>query len=167
MLTAHLPAGYITTKILQKSSHIQTLLWCGLLGSIFPDFDFAYLILMQDFGSSHREYWTHMPFFWLCITMTFGAFILFLKPHKNILIGGIFFLTNIWVHLILDTTMAPIYWFKPFSSEAIQWFTLTIEQKYNSWTLNYMLSSFFMAELSIWAIALYIWIKENYTLFRS
>jgi inner membrane protein len=161
MLIAHLPAGYILTKFMQKKSDIQCCLWLGLLGSIFPDFDIMYLYIAEDTGTFHRQYWTHLPIFWLCITMIFFVTTYFINFNKKVICGGLFFLMNIWGHLILDTTMAPVYWLKPLMAKGFQLFDLNIAPVYASWFFNYMMHPFFLSEITLCIGAIVMWISSR------
>ena len=61
MFIVHLPAGYLTTKVLLSHtklplSHRRTVVAVGLVGSIFPDLDLIYFYLLDNQKHLHHQY---------------------------------------------------------------------------------------------------------------
>ncbi len=160
MIIAHLPAGYLLTKALQKGCRarraLQWKLTClGLLASIFPDFDFLYYYLIDEQQTFHREYWTHLPVFWLIASLVLLA-LGRVVARQEFSIAALIVMANIYLHLILDTVTSPVYWFKPFSDQGVR--LLYSKHQYDIWWLNYIFSSGFVFELIICLIAVVVFI---------
>lgn len=69
MIIAHLPAGYLLTKIMSSKFDpaLRTSLWiCGLVASVLPDLDILWFYL-EGGVRNHRYYPTHWPLFWLAL----------------------------------------------------------------------------------------------------
>lgn len=161
MIISHLPAGYILTKVLQQRINTTALIWGGLLGSIFPDFDILYFYLIDGQQVFHHHYWTHLPLFWLSIACV--AFpITRILGLQNLTQGSLFFFANIALHLCLDTLASPMYWLRPFANEGFQIFAHNIEVKFDFWVWNYMLHPVFAPEVLICGVASALWIQKNY-----
>ena len=76
MLLAHASVGLIANRIFQKdiykNSSIKEIFFFDLLVIIFsiiPDFDFFYLIAINNNVLSHHKLVTHTPIFWIVVSM--------------------------------------------------------------------------------------------------
>lgn len=156
MLLAHLPAGYLLSSAMARGQDVRGIFWLGLLGSIFPDLDMLYFYLIDERAHSHRTYLTHLPVFWLCVTFAAAALCGVMQRQK-LTLGCKVFLANIWLHLLLDTTMAPVYWFAPFSDTGIRFYTLELNRMFDFWAFNYLMHPFFACELIIMLAAVWLW----------
>lgn len=164
MIIAHLPAGYLLSKSLQPIIGTRAWLWAGLLGSIFPDFDLVYWYFF-DQGTFHRQFWTHLPLFWLGIsTISFALCIL--TKSRRAFIGYGFFISGVALHLFLDTLIAPVYWLYPFSPQGTQLLTLNLSNHYDFWMWNYIMAPIMLLEFSICAIAATVWMMHNQRFLR-
>jgi len=115
MLIGHLPAGYFLTRYLIKKNKLPlNVFWLGLglIASILPDFDIAWIIIHDTTISSHRNYYTYYPIFWLLLFLISVLVYFFVK--KKWLIKGIYLVFgNIFLHFLLDTPFVGIKWFWP------------------------------------------------------
>jgi hypothetical protein len=69
MIVAHLPAGYLVSRLVvyRLGSWNVTLKWvllAGLFGSIAPDLDLLYAYFFAHTYRHHHTYWTHLPIVW-------------------------------------------------------------------------------------------------------
>lgn len=161
MIIAHLPAGYLLTNAMQSRLKEKSLLWAGLLGSVFPDFDILYFYLIDDRQTSHRQYWTHVPFFWICVACLTLPFVVRFGGVK-MKRAALFFYANLAAHLCFDTIVAPVYWLRPSNDQSVQFFHIHIEKVFDYWFWNYMFHPFFMVELLICAGAGILWVRNSY-----
>ncbi len=143
MFIGHLPAGYIWTSLLFKFKVFKNIplknkrsaFLAGLIGSIIPDIDILYFYLIDLRQHTHHSYWTHIPFFWLIV---FSLLLLYCEIQKdnNIRVVSIVFITNVFIHLILDTIAGGIYWFSPFCKNMIVWCNVPV--KSSTWIFNFL-----------------------------
>lgn len=116
MIFAHLPAGYLLSRKLQR--HLPAILqspWllpCGLLGSVLPDVDLLYLHLFDASPQHHHRYWTHLPIFWLPVSaIVLNA--LWHRRNRPAFGCALLLLANVWLHLLLDSWAGDIWWMYP------------------------------------------------------
>jgi len=119
MTFAHLPAGFITCTLLydvykHRIRSYKTYLFWGLLGSVLPDFDFAYLFLFDEAGTNHHVYITHYPIFWAVLLIA-SAFWLHFDRKSQLPVSAFLFTLGGFIHMFLDTVSGRMYWFAPFS----------------------------------------------------
>lgn len=156
MFIAHLPAGYILTRTVQKRSSkpSSNLLRAGLIGSVFPDFDLVYFYLIDNQQTPHHEYWMHWPLFWLAVA-GITLFMVKLWRPKDLMIALVFFV-NIMLHMILDSIAADIHWLEPFSNTAIN--MVIVPDNYDFWVWNFILHwTFFLEGLIALSAARLAW----------
>lgn len=159
MFIAHMPAGYLLTRYFQHKTrnYSRGLMWTGLIASIFPDFDLAYFFLIDHRQHPHHEYLTHMPLVWAAFALLmWGMAWLTNKPKLVPCIGVV--LSNVLLHMAMDSIMAGIYWLYPFSDIEVN--LLHITKHYDWWVLNFVLHWTFMLEIFIVFIALNVWITN-------
>lgn len=173
MIIAHLPAGYLLTKIMSSKFDParRTSLWiCGLIASMLPDLDILWFLL-QGGVRNHRYYPTHWPLFWLAL-FTVTALTLFLAekylrrqrraqptaaPDQPLglwtssLAYPLVILANLMLHLLLDCLAGPILYAAPFSWGRIH--LIRVPAVYDWWVLNFMRHWTFQLELMVWATA--------------
>ncbi len=157
MFIAHLPAGYLLTRFLQRKLKTTKYLWIGLLASILPDFDLPYFYLIDHRQTLHHEYWIHLPIFWLSVSFLAVLIFFFTKNRRFLLISTIF-LANIFLHLILDTFVAGILWLYPFSHVSLRLFT--VPARYPFWGENFAFHWTFLVEIAIILWAFIVLIKS-------
>jgi len=127
MMVAHLPAGYLLSKLLALRLALpQRVVVCGMLGAIAPDLDM--LLFYWDKGDiHHHSYAPHWPIFWLA-----SCLIISLLTARNIKWRAAvwMFHANALLHIVLDSLASPIAWFQPlyrFESLNITWCTEPID----------------------------------------
>lgn len=159
MFIAHLSAGYLLTTYLQlktgRCSH--TVLWTGLIASIFPDFDLLYFYLIDSRQTLHHHYITHLPMAWLALAIIAWAALRFTrKAHYLIFVGIIF--ANTLLHMMLDSIAAEISWLYPFASGNVN--LVKVPAHYGWWVWNFVLHWTFGLELLIITAAFWTWIRH-------
>ncbi|QQS59096.1 metal-dependent hydrolase [Candidatus Peregrinibacteria bacterium] len=164
MFIAHLPAGYILTKKLQKTSGVAKYLWVGLLGSILPDIDMLYFYLVDNKQHLHHDYWIHTPFYWMLISLFTFLALRLLKKQKYYLVSLIFF-ANIFLHLFLDTLVGKINWLYPFSSKSFSFFE--VPAIYDYWVYNFVFHWTFLIEVFVIVCAVLLFHQNRSSSVRS
>lgn len=161
MFIAHLPAGYLLTKAMQRKCKINKYLLVGLLASVFPDLDLLYFYLIDNRQHLHHSYWTHIPFFWLvAATLTF-----FLKKKNHKILAAIFF-ANIFLHLVLDTIVGKIEWLYPLTDKS--YYLFHAPSLYSFWVYNFIFHWTFLFEITITIAAIFVFLKSTeFELFTS
>lgn len=164
MFIAHLPVGYIVSSLAHdhcaSDAHLsrQQFLACGLLGSIFPDFDLFYFYFVDHQQFHHHGYWTHLPIFWLLSFAVFGSFCHFAK-WRTAMIGLSIFAINGFLHLLLDSIVGDIRWLYPWSDTAFALFT--VPALHQPWWLNFILHWSFAVEISLTITAIILLYKRK------
>lgn len=158
MFIAHLPAGYILTRFIQRRLKTTKYLWVGLAAGVLPDLDLIYFYLIDHRRTLHHEYWIHLPVFWFAIWIVALVANLFVKGRKLYLVSTIF-LANIFLHLALDTFAAGITWLYPFSRASFV--LVTVPARYSSWIASFVFHWTFLVELAIVLWALAVILVEN------
>lgn len=163
MLIAHLPAGYILFKAVDKKNTFQEkdkkpLLFGILLGSILPDVDTIWFYLVSDRSAVHHSYWTHTPFFWTMVFVLIYTFSRILKLRRiSVFTLGCW--VSIILHLILDSIAGQIRWTWPFSNQAVQ--LVEIPATHDWWVLSFIFHWTFLLEIGFIAVAIFIFLKER------
>jgi inner membrane protein len=159
MIFGHLPAGYITSKLLFKkfearTSFYKAFMFWGMLGAIAPDVDLFYYYMIDVYKHSHHTYLTHFPFFWLTLLLLSVLWLLLSKNRDQNPAFAFIFAINGLIHMFLDTFTGNIFWLAPFLNTPFSFVSLDLE--YNSWGLNYFTHWAFLLELFIilWAVFL-------------
>jgi inner membrane protein len=157
MFLAHLPAGYLLTKILQKKFRTEKFMSAGLLGSIFPDFDIFWFYFIDQKRHLHHSYLTHIPSFWLLLySITFFAISITSRQKYKPLV--MIFFAAIFSHLVLDTVVGKIQWLSPFNNTSYYLFEVPVQ--YNFWVWNFIFHWSFRLEIIIIVITIYVWFKS-------
>lgn len=162
MLIAHLPAGYLLTKFIQKTTGTKKYMRLGLIASVFPDIDMLYFHFVSN-NKSHHEFITHMPIFWFFVMFfSVGLVSTFIKNEKKynrVLLAFFIFFANIFLHLLLDSFAAPIRWIYPFYNYNFE--LIHVPNKYGWWVWNFVLHWSFLAEIAIVIASLCVFFKVN------
>ncbi len=159
MFIAHLPAGYLLTRSLQKSFKTTKYLWVGLVASILPDIDLIYFYVFDGRSTQHHEYITHLPLFWLAVWVVVLAIIGLARSRPALIISTLVF-ANIFLHLILDSMLGSILWLAPFSHAS---FVLaTVPAVYSFWVWNFILHWTFLFEVAITLLAGSYFVREQH-----
>jgi inner membrane protein len=162
MLIAHLPAGYLLTKFIQKVTGTKRYMRLGLIASVLPDIDMLYFNFVSS-NKSHHEFITHIPMFWfLVMFFSVGLASTFIKNERKynraLLVLFIFF-ANIFLHMLLDSFAAPIRWVYPFYNYSFE--LIHVPAKYDWWVWSFVLHWSFLAEVGIIILALSVFFKVN------
>ncbi len=159
MIFGHLPAGYITSKLLFKkfatrTSFYKAFMFWGMFGAIAPDIDLFYYYLIDVYKNSHHTYFTHFPLFWLILLLISMVWLRLGDNHSQNPAFAFIFAINGLIHMLLDTFTGNIFWLAPFLNTPFSLVSLDLE--YNSWELNYFTHWAFVLELFIiwWAVFL-------------
>ena len=152
MITAHLPAGYLLGRGVNRPGRF--VLPAALVGSIFPDFDLAYFVLIDNWSVHHHRYWVHVPFFWMILS----AVILPLVWRTAARLPALAFLASVFLHLILDTVVGDIMWGAPFSARLVSFFD--VPPSHDFWLWSFLLHWSFALEAAIWVAAVTLWINR-------
>ena len=154
MIIAHLPAGYISAKLLLKyfagaGVSVQTFIFFGILGAVFPDFDMFYFYLIDNRQHHHHTYWPHYPMLWLVLLAIASLWFRFSKERINALLLLIFSIGG-FVHMLLDAIVGDVWWFAPLVDKSFVLFA--VPAIYETWWLNFIFHWSFVLE-----IAIFIW----------
>ncbi|HUE94117.1 metal-dependent hydrolase [Pseudomonas sp.] len=159
MFIGHLPAGYITAKLLLKkfaNTGITTrfFILAAVLGAIAPDFDMFYFYLLDNRQNHHHTYWPHYPALWL--TMLAASSVWFkLASKKSYAALALIFSISGFIHMLLDSIVGDIWWFAPLIDQPYALFT--VEAVYKPWWLNFILHWSFALEILMFTWAIYLW----------
>jgi len=145
MFIGHLPASYLVTRTLRKEASAALLLW-GAAGSLFPDLDLIYFYLVDERAHVHHSYWTHVPFYWVCLLPLFA-----LSRYTTM------FWVNVMVHLMLDTVAGGVRWLAPLVPA--EWVLFPVPARYDWWVANFLLHWTFGLELVVVGGAFLLWRK--------
>lgn len=156
MFIAHVPAGYLLTRAIQRAANrpSERLMAVGLVASVIPDADLLYFYLVDHRQVHHHAYFTHLPYVWLaaCWLALAGAVIM---KKKSWLLGILIVLTNGLLHMVLDTMVGGIYWLMPFNDTF--WYLADVPARYGWWPANFILHWTFALELLIVLAAYLQW----------
>ncbi|MES2985241.1 MAG: metal-dependent hydrolase [Pseudomonadota bacterium] len=158
MFIAHMPAGYLLTRYIQRKTGNQSrhVMWFGLIASIFPDIDLLYFFLVDRRSTEHHHYVTHLPLAWLALGATAWLVMSILKERRYLIFLGVA-LANLMLHMVLDSIAATIYWLAPFSNVGVDLINVTAH--YDWWVWSFVLHWTFMLEILIIIIALHVGTK--------
>lgn len=158
MFLAHLPAGYLLTRGLQKTAKGSRWLWVGLVASVLPDIDLLYFYTFGQRQTVHHHYFTHVPVFWLTAFVICLVGVGLMRRRDWWFVTLIFF-ANIFLHLVLDTFVGGIAWLYPFYDQSFV--VVTIPATHDFWVWNFVFHWSFMAEITICVVAIATWIREK------
>ena len=120
---AHLPAGYITSKLLfkyfepRKLSYNRFIFW-GMFGSIAPDIDLIYYYFSGNPHLDHHTYFTHFPVFWIALLLISLVWLESNSYRSQAPSLAFIFILGGFIHIILDIIAGYLWWFAPFVDEA-------------------------------------------------
>lgn len=159
MFIAHLPAGYLTARLVARLSGTTArpaLVAAGLVGGIFPDIDLLYATLIDHWQIHHHRYWTHLPLVWLAIS----AVVLMLFRRSDAVRQTVtVFLLAVWSHLLLDSVAGDIWWLWPWLDTPFS--LVVIPAIHSPWWLNFLLHWTFAVELGFVLLAVWLAWKRS------
>jgi len=159
MLTAHLPSGYILGAILEKDlekdndrpAHTAWILSAAIIGAMIPDLDMFYFHFVSLGRVHHHMFVSHWPLAWLALGLPTIAMTQ-LRGSARWRNGAIAFFAGVFLHLLLDSIAAPVFWLMPFAPGRLELTVVPASQSH--WILSYLLHWTFLVELAIWAVAI-------------
>lgn len=125
----------------------------GLIASITPDLDLFWFYLVNERQTNHHDFLFHWPVFWTGLALL--AWLICKLLHWRG--AGIFILvalSNLLLHMVLDSVAAEIYWLRPLA--ALQVNLVEVPARYDWWVWNFVLHWTFLLELSITICALVV-----------
>lgn len=151
MFIAHLPAGYLATKVLiRRDPNNRSLMATGLIASILPDIDLLWFYLVDNRQTVHHSYIFHWPLFWVFLAAALWLFAFLLNRRY----AGAFILLalfNILLHMALDSIVGGIGWFRPFSDTELN--LVEVPARYGWWVWSFVLHWTFLFEVLIVTLA--------------
>lgn len=144
MFIAHLPAGYLATRL---GPRVPTSPF--LVGSVLPDLD---LVLVYGFGIAqhHHSFLTHRPALWLGVLLL--GMCLRLPGVATLGCGAL-------LHVALDSVAGQIAWLWPLSDVAVP--LVDVPARYDLWMLNFLLHWTALVEAMICACAAVALVKRS------
>ncbi len=155
MLTAHLPAGYLTGRAFGVTS--GAVMGAALAGSVLPDFDMIWFHFVDHRAFHHHRYWVHAPGFWAIIAAVALPLIRLLAPR--LWWPALAFFASLLVHLILDSLAGSIMWLWPFDSTLYA--LVEVPPTRSHWVLSFLTHWTFLSELVIWALAIGLYLRTR------
>ena len=157
MFIAHAPFGYVISVAVMnrvRSTPTKLLIVACMLGALAPDFDLAYLHLIEHGRTHHHRYFTHWPIIWISLTFICAIAYINAKRSGPALVGLMFSIGG-FSHMILDSLVGDIWWFAPFLDLPFSF--AHVPALYHPWWLNFVLHWSFVVELLIcaWAFQVY------------
>jgi len=153
MLIAHIPSGYIISKIYKQEK--KSVVVSSLIFSVWPDLDLIYFYLF-DSSVSHRHFFPHLPIV-MVVAFIITLPLYWMKLFEKMRIYYVLFFVNWLVHLILDTVTERIFWLYPVSNHGFQ--LIEVPAVFNHWIISFVLHWSFAIELTIVAFALILFLK--------
>lgn len=158
MFLAHLPAGYISARLLwarfaATGTRARDFSAAGMLGAIFPDVDYAWMAFSAHPLANHHLYWTHWPINWpLLILAALGL----MRLHARLGALAFIFCLNGLGHILLDVVSGRvIYWLLPFDGTPYAWYTVPLIN--NSPLQSFAMHWSGMLELALIILACAMW----------
>ncbi len=107
----------INSKLYTKEKRLLYIFIAGIIGSIFPDFDFVFVFLLHN-KDLHRHLLTHSLISYIIVLVGFSIFKYVRKRSIDDLWQRIFwaFWLGAVIHLFADLIATPVYLFEPISN---------------------------------------------------
>jgi hypothetical protein len=114
MIIAHLPAGYVISKLLVRHAEplgvsATAFLWAGVIGAIAPDLDMFYFHLVDHRQHHHHTYFTHYPILWIVLLASSAIWLYNARTKNHAACAAIFSLNGL-AHVFFDTIVGDIWW---------------------------------------------------------
>lgn len=156
MITAHLPSGYLLGKLL--SANTPVVMAAVMIGAIFPDFDLLWFYLIDERAFHHHRYWVHAPGFWVMVCAILTPVLA--MWNRIALKLFLFFVTGIYLHILLDAIAGGIMWLWPYSNTLFEWVTVTPTHRH--FVLSFMMHWTFLLEIAVWIAAIVIFARHKW-----
>ncbi|MBW3573125.1 MAG: metal-dependent hydrolase [Gemmatimonadetes bacterium] len=160
MFIAHLPAGYLATRLILERHPApeplrRRMLVLGMAASVLPDLDLLWFYFVDHRRQVHHAYLPHLPLAWIALFAAVALVLWMGRARRTAWLAMLVFSANILLHQVLDTVARGIRWLWPFSRAE---FALShVEARYEPWYLNFVLHWTFALEVAILAAAWYAW----------
>ncbi len=153
MLIAHLPAGYLLGRAIKARGPVMA---AALVGSVAPDLDMFWFYLV-DSSIHHHRFWPHIPAIWaIAALITLPLLAQFARSWLPVACA---FFAAITLHLLLDTIGGGIMWLWPLNNRLYSLVTVPATQSH--WIASFVLHWTFLAELALWAAALFLFLQRR------
>jgi inner membrane protein len=155
---AHLPAGYLATRLILHHHPApeplrRRLLALGMIASVLPDLDLLWFYFVDHRRQVHHAYLPHLPLAWIALFAVAALVLRVRGAGRTAWLVMVVFASNILLHVLLDTTAGGIRWLWPFSRAE---FAMShVEARHQPWVLNFILHWTFALELAILAAAVW------------
>lgn len=159
MFIGHLPAGYVSVKLLYKQFAntgvaARYFVLAGMIGAVAPDLDMFYFYLIDNRQNHHHTYWPHFPALWLAFLVASSTWFICTTKKAGASLALIFSMSGI-VHMLLDSIVGDVWWFAPLIDKSYAIFT--VEAIYEPWWLNFILHWSFALEILAFVWAYCLW----------
>jgi inner membrane protein len=161
---AHLPAGYLATRLIldrqpAPESLRRRLLALGMAASVLPDLDLLWFYFVDHRRQVHHAYLPHLPLAWIALFAAAALVPWLRRADRTTWLAMLVLAVNILLHIVLDTTAGGIRWLWPFSDAE---FAMShVEARYQPWYLNFVFHWTFALEVAILVAALW-WARRRY-----
>lgn len=163
MFIAHLPAGYILAKFLDKKlkqtkTSKKAFFAIIMIGAVFPDIDLFYFYLFDNRSVHHHKYFLHWFSFWIPIFVISYLYFKFSKYTSRLALAIVLLSSAALLHISLDTFVGDVWLFAPFIDKPYVFFEVT--SRYQPWWLNFIFHWSFFVEIIICFIAFILYLKK-------
>lgn len=151
MIVGHLPAGYLSACVLERSITRDPVIWWGLVvGSVAPDLDMFWFLFVDHGTVHHHTYLTHDPGIWIGLLLIGWAFSA--RALIGLGLGGV-------LHLMLDSIAGAITW----GYGELTWTAPLVEvpATQSNWVLSFVLHWTFAVELTLCCLAMFVFWRRK------
>lgn len=157
MFIAHLPAGYLATRLILSRQPApeplrRRLLALGMAASVLPDLDLLWFYFVDDRRQVHHAYLPHLPLAWMALFAAAVGVMWMRGAGRKAWLAVLVFGANVMLHQVLDTMAGGIRWLWPVSHAELA--LSHVEARYQPWYLNFILHWTFILEIAVLAAAL-------------
>ncbi|MFL4470430.1 metal-dependent hydrolase [Tateyamaria armeniaca] len=142
MIIGHIAAGYLAARGMSAAG--AGVLFAGIIvGSVLPDLDMLWFLLVDQGQVHHHNYVTHRPALWAAVL--FVATMSRLPTVAGVAIGAL-------LHLLLDSIVGKIAWGWPVWDVAVP--LVVVPATHDNWVLSFLFHWTFAVEWALCAVAL-------------
>lgn len=162
MFIAHLPAGYLATRLLLRGRDLsgaarRRLMGLGMAASLLPDLDLLWFYLVDERRQVHHAYLPHKPFAWLVALAVAAGVMRMMRASRQAWIALAVLGANAMLHVVLDTTAGGIRWLWPWTEA--EFAMSQPAARYQPWYLNFVLHWTFALEMALVITAVWVWTR--------
>ena len=164
MFIAHLPAGYLATRLLLRGREVprtmrRRLMTLGMAASVLPDLDLLWFYLVDERRQVHHAYLPHKPFAWLAALAVAAGVMRMMRAPRSAWMALAVLAVNVMLHIVLDTTAGGIRWLWPWNEA--EFAMSQPAARYRPWVLNFVLHWTFALEMALVITALWMWLRRR------